>query len=432
MRMNGTISIREMSFLAFFGMFIFISLNREMGIGGIEFRYLDFALGMICLLFTIHDILRTRLNKGARTHLDHIILFYMTYYFLIVLAIFNAIFHPSAIDLSSFSGVAILHLFNLLALVLVVLNREYLRSGSLIGCVCFSGGVLALSQIAVYFGMDLSALLSDPSTRVMAVDLGQGEHVNLFGQYYRVSGFAEDPNYACLFNMFTIAAAVLLYKRKKTTSIIVIALSLVGIAVAWSRTVVFGSLGCILAVFVCMALPKLKQDIARLVVMLISAAALALPFLHIDILQTVTTRYGLWLNAFDLFCESPIIGSGLTSFRAYNAMQSNGWLVHPHSSYWETISEFGILAFICLIAIYLCAARIAVHNPVALFVVLVSVLFSVNFDCTYLQFGIVVFAAIPLMMISEKPVDCVKGKSLQSVRGELAESGFHMAIRGVR
>ena len=394
MWLGASKSIRQITFDLFLGLFIFVTFNREMAIGGFELRYLLMALAVVCLLFTVHDSAFEN-NKLTLSQLEKGLL---VYYLFVVASFSVVIWNPSSIALPSFYNLAVLHGFNIVALILVIMNKGFLRLDRVAICVCVSGLVLALSQVAVYVGLDISALMKDSSTRVMAVDLGQGEHINLFGQPFRVSGFAEDPNYACLFNIVTIAMAAFSWRKSRRLSMLVVVASLVGVSLAWSRTVVFGSLACVLIVAVAKLVPRSEKALCTAFVCALVPVALALPFLHIDILQTVTTRYTLWLNAYDLLCQSPLFGNGLTSFRSYNALLQNGWYVHPHSSLWETLSEFGLIAFIALIAVYVFAARRVLRKPVLEFVVLITIVFSINFDCTYLQISVLILAIIPLSL----------------------------------
>lgn len=353
-------------------------------------RFLVVAIGVASLLFTVHDVFRSKRIVCSGLEWSFLL------YYLCVLASFLAIlWNGDALELSDYPGLAMVHLLNALAVVLIILNREFLSLRSVATILCVSGIVLAASQIAVYGGVDIGALLKSDEVRVMAEDKGQGEHLNAFGQLFRVSGFAEDPNYACLFNIIAIAMALLIRKEKPALSCVTVGLSLLGVAFAWSRTVVLGSLGIALMVVVAQRWRSPQRIYAAFLGALIPVA-LALPFLKIDVLQTITTRYRLWENAFDLFCQSPLLGNGLTSFRFYNSLVQNGWSVHPHSSLWETLAEFGAIAFVVLIALFALSLGKASKNPFAAFCVALTVLFSINFDCTYLQITVVALLALPL------------------------------------
>lgn len=384
-------SIGDRLFLAFATLYIFIAVNREISLFGVELRYLLMGLGSVCLIFSLRDLAHIRSR-----HLSALEKCLFAYFALIALSSFMLPISPLEIDWTGVINLAVVHALNLLAVVLAVIHRDLLRLRWVAKVICVSGLVLGMSQAAVYAGIDVSLFLQDGNVRVIAADKGQHEHINLFGQLFRVSGFAEDPNYACLFNMIAIAMALLLVREDRLLASAAIAFSLFGIAVAWSRTVVFGSLLVAGLIWIAFRLARSKLSLLTAFPLLVAVVALLLPFLHIEVLQTMTTRYTLWLNAADLFVQSPLLGNGLTAFRSYNALEQNGWYVHPHSSLWETLAEFGAVAFVLLIAIYILALREAQGHAVVAFCIAMTVLFSVNFDATYLQIWIVVFAFLPL------------------------------------
>ena len=370
--------------------FLFLSFNREMAPFHIDLRFALVAVGVVCLLFSVHALFRSKrlsLSGLERTYLA---------YFACVLMSFTAIvWNNQQLELPDYPGLAVVHLLNALAVVLVILNKDLLSFKKTAVVLCASGIILAASQVAVYFDVDLSAFLKSDEVRVMAQDKGQGEHLNFFGQLFRISGFAEDPNYACLFNILAIAMALAIRRDRPRLASITVILSAVGVMLSWSRTVVFGSVGIALVVALARYLKAEKALYSGFLAVLIPAA-IALPFLRIDVLQTITTRYRLWENAFDLFCQSPLFGNGLTSFRYYNASVQNGWVVHPHSSLWETLSEFGAIAFAVLLLLYLLSLYATVGSPFAGFSVMLLILFSIKFDCTYLQIMPGVLLVLPL------------------------------------
>lgn len=405
-------SVGDRLFFAFAALYIFIAVNREISFFGIELRYLLTGLGLVCLFFSLCDLARIR-----SCHLSALEKCLFAYFALIALSLFMLPVSPLEIDWTGVINLVVVHALNLLAVVLAVIHRDLLRLRWVAKVVCVSGLVLGMSQAAVYVGIDMSLFLQNGDVRVIAADRGQHEHINLFGQLFRVSGFAEDPNYACLFNMIAIAMALLLVREDRLLAGIAIAFSLFGIAVAWSRTVVFGSLLVAGLIWIAFKLPRMKLSLLTAFPLLVAVAALLLPFLHIEVLQTMTTRYTLWLNAAEIFVQSPLLGNGLTAFRSYNALQQNGWYVHPHSSLWETLAEFGVVAFVLLIAIYILALRKAQGEALVAFCIAITVLFSVNFDVTYLQIGIVVFAFLPLAMQQEPHAHILCKEGYAMLRG---------------
>lgn len=396
--------------------FIFLSINREVSLFGFDLRYALVGMMGIALMFTLHD---APWKDGERTTGEEKLL--LVYYALILLSSLSLVNTALPIDYGVLGNVAILHLANAVMLILIVLNKDAIRSSSVGKAICISGIVLGVSQLLVYSGADISAFLSSSDTRTMAVDRGAGEHLNLFGQHFRVSGFAEDPNYACFFNVLCAVAAFHTRRSHKTLAYVTVVMSAVGVSLSWSRTVVFSSIAVAAFVALAYSMPKIRKSVLALFPCFVAIVALLLPLLRFTSLQTMDTRYTLWTNAYHLFLESPVIGNGLTSFRTYNSLMQSGWYVHPHSSYWETLSEFGVVAFVVLIAIFVFAMK-RTKTPFASFLVAVFVLFSVNFDCTYLQLSIVVLVLIPALAEVED-IHVGGEHEVQTSRFSLASSG---------
>lgn len=370
-------------------LFVFLSIDREASLFGFDMRYVLIALMVPALFFSLCDVGRYQNSK-----VEAVDKLFFAYYALISISLLALIETDLPIDMAVLGNVTILHGTNLLMLILIVLNRKTISMDSIANAVCISGLVLGVSQIVVYLGFDLSVFLQSAEVRTMAVDRGAGEHLNLFGQHFRVSGFAEDPNYACFFNVLCAAMALYIKEKRPIFSTIAFAVSVVGISLSWSRTVMLGSVVAGVIVAVAYSQPRLRKPILCILPCGVAAVSLLLPIMKISSLQTMSTRYTLWTNAYHLFLESPVVGNGLTSFRSYNSLMQQGWYVHPHSSYWETLSEFGVIAFVVLVAIFIFALR-ETENPMISFLVASFAIFSINFDCTYLQISIVVLVLIP-------------------------------------
>lgn len=383
--------LRRVLFCGALYFFIFLSINREASLFGIDLRYVLVGMMCITLLLTPHDV---PWKNGVKITNEEKLL--LLYYLLILLSSLSLTKSTLPINHSVLGNMAILHLANAFMVILIVINKGAIRSSSVGKTICIAGIVLGISQILIYFNVDISAFLQSSEIRTMAVDRGAGEHLNLFGQHFRVSGFAEDPNYACFFNVLCAATALPTIRGHKVLSIATVAISAIGIALSWSRTVVFGSIAAAAFVVLAYSVPRIRKNALAFFPLIVAMVALLLPTLRFTSLQTMDTRYTLWTNAYHLFLKSPIIGNGLTSFRSYNSLMQRGWYVHPHSSYWETMSEFGVVAFIVLVAIFILAMK-RTKNLLESFLVATFVLFSVNFDCTYLQLSIVILVLVPAL-----------------------------------
>ena len=59
--------------------------------------------------------------------------------------------------------------------------------------------------------------------------------------------------------------------------------------------------------------------------------------------MTLTTRFAMWEGAQELFIKSPLIGSGITSFRTFFEISHSNWYVQCHSTFWQVLSETGLI-----------------------------------------------------------------------------------------
>lgn len=379
-----------MLYLLFEFIFIFTSINREFGLFSIDIRYFGFALGL--LLVAVGLVQKANI-KFSFSPLEKSIMFYFG---CILICNIAWLWNGLEADKQIFTNVCLLYGYNLLAFFVFMLNKEYMSFDRIVLSICVSVLILAASLLAVYFTVDISLFLTSDEVRIRQLDSGSGEHLNLFQQNIRVSGFAEDPNYATLFCLLGLASGfIMVTKKRALLGVSVVALSAVGAALAWSRTVILGCLFITVVSLCWYFAPKLRTKILTFSLLVAVVAVIAVPFIdQFFSLQTMQTRSMLWKEAFDLFLQSPIIGNGLTSFRSYNATFYSGWLVHCHSTIWQAISEMGILGLIALVNMYK-KSLVQAKLFYTIFTTMLFIVFSLNFDCSYLQILIVVLYIIP-------------------------------------
>ncbi len=378
-------------------LFIFLSMNREFSFFGFDLRFMLAFLFMVSIIIDIKSFVNTRLGWNP---------FYtplFLYYAAISVSCFGWIRNGLPIDSTAFFNLLVVHGLNLLFLVVIMLYSQIVTKRFVGMAILFSGLVLALSEVLVYLGFDISVFLSSPEVRVIQEG---GEHFNAFGEHFRVSGFAEDPNYACFFNLLTILFAGIMYKERKILCVAAGIMNAIAVLLSFSRTIILASVFACIILLIIKLLPKYRFILLQFIPLVILTGVVLLPYLsrylHIDILQTVLTRFELWENARDLFARSPIVGNGLTAFRSYNAVVNYGWYVHCHNTFWSALSESGVLAFLPLCAAYLVAIKKSANHFKLLILEFAFLLFSINFDATYLQVLPIVLVLIPVTYISSK------------------------------
>ena len=120
-----------------------------------------------------------------------------------------------------------------------------------------------------------------------------------------------------------------------------------------------------------------------------------LPFMDFNnILLTVSTRFSFWKHAAQLFFRNPLLGNGVGSFRHYqSSLYNNTWYVQCHNTWWQVLSEHGIITAIALaqLLIYLLTHTTSTYKRFLL--VLMGVFFC-SFEVVYLQIFILVLYVI--------------------------------------
>lgn len=376
-------------------LFVFTSINREFNPFHIDLRFIVFPLMLCALLLSL-----TKKNWNRFINYQVALPRYPEMWLLLYLLIAflsNVAWCWNGLPLvkQSFYSLIIVYLLNLTTVLLILLNRQNFELEFVRKCILVSVVILAISQVLVYFNVPIDLFLSDGSVRVLQAG---GEHYNVFGQHFRVSGFAEDPNYACFFAALGLIALFSAKSKMTVSRLFLGALMLASISLSWSRTIVFGSSVIVVLFCISQLLSIRFRLVGRVICISLVLVALTAPFvaksLNADFLQTILTRFELWDRASSLFMRSPIIGSGLSSFRSFNMTEVLGWYVHCHSTFWSALAESGLLGFLCLFGSLYSAFDFEgdIFSAIA---TAVFCLFCFNFDATYLQVTILILAIIP-------------------------------------
>ena len=244
--------------------------------------------------------------------------------------------------------------------------------------------VLGISFLFVLCGIQIPSLFTT-GTRMVSEGF---EHINLFGNYFRISGFAEDANYAFLF--FYTMLLMLFLEKKSLVNCFIGIICFFGLAYSFSKTQI---LMIIPSFFIYIIIFKFKINIMtrKIIIFAIILLIFVSPFvmlkLHfLDSLATLDTRYTLWSNALEMLKSNNYLPSGVGGFRYYNFFNYFHWMVQSHSTYVEVLCELGILPFFILIYIFVEETYRCEGIP---FLILINYLcFSITSETLYLQFFI--------------------------------------------
>lgn len=322
--------------------FIFTMTNKEFLFFGLDLRYILLPIGVLLLFFSLFRK-KTDIDKLKDFSGKRLIIFYI--YVLISCAFW--FFNGLTINSEKIFNELILIINILISLLVFYKYKFYVNHDLINKCVIVSCLILSISIFLTVYGFTLEQISGSPDVGyVLGVDNVAGStHVNLYGGHIRSAGYASDPNYATM--LLLIGLVFVLNMNMNIVAKLFIGLIYVlAIGFAFSKTIIIAScLGLII-----IAVKKFVHSkklfswfhiLLLAVILFVSFVAPQVEVLRNLLPQTLTTRLNMWECATELFLRSPIFGSGLTSFRSY--FDINNWYVQAHSTYWQILSEMGII-----------------------------------------------------------------------------------------
>lgn len=376
-------------------LFVFTSICRQFRFAKVlDLRYPAFIIGVIIIVRYLIMNQKSELRIAKRR------LFIYGYFTVAILSNICWLFNGIKISTEGFYKLITLHAFNIVGIIVFTIYVEYYMSSKIWKWIIFSCVILMISMLLAYWGINMEIIWGSGLKGANIVDGATNLTRNLIGENIRASGYAEDPNYATLFMVIGIIAAF--YSYKGGVKYIYIFSFLLGIALANSNTVVISILiSMLISVFI-RKINKSEDFMYSFMFFGICLTIVLLPILGIrEDLLTLRSRYAMWQNAMKLFMKNPLLGNGWTSFRSTHL-----WYVHCHSTYWEILCENGILAFICYIG-YCKRTLLSVNSYGIKFLLICYCIYSMMFDMSYMQIGVLVLYLIPEVYIYEERTDII-------------------------
>lgn len=368
--------------------YLFTAVNREFLLFGVDLRYFNVCLGVVlvcwaCVTRALCEAERKRLGVDEKLML--------AFYACVALSNVGWLFGDTYFNEQLFWNLVVLNGYNLIAFLVFALWIKHLSERFVLRVLLIACFVLALSVFVVYAGGELPTVFISDSVRVS----NSGESFkNLFGQNIRVAGFAEDANYATLSFLVGVVAAHLLWRNKRPWKYAYAGLMACGMALAFSRTIIVGSIGAYMIVLISRS-PKSRILVSAVVMGVSLVAVVALAFVQpTGLMDTLQTRITLWGMAAQLFSDHPLLGGGLSSVRCFISMHYGlSWFVHCHSTWWQCLSECGLVATAVLGALFF--RRMSGGTKSVRFLAIVFFFFSLTFEVVYLQWFVVALFLIP-------------------------------------
>lgn len=387
--MKSKISIIDLLHAHLF-IFIFSMVNKEFLFLGLDLRYIQMILTVI--IFCCWNLEK---NKSTRKTKLEILL--ITFYLFLFISNFYLLLNENINIIESekneLINLNILHINNFFCLLIFIKFKNRINWELVVDFFKTAIIFLSISCIMVFFDIPVSDLFTT-GDRMISVGAG----VNMLGEEIRIAGFAEDPNYGFLF--FYSCLLLLISSRKKIFDFFIILISSVGIGFSFSKTQIVAIIPSLIAyvIFVKFNFYKeMKKIIISCALLLIFLIPVILLYMNIFMdMNTMSTRYFLWIYCLQMLRENLFFPGGLGSCRFYiDYLNNYQWLVQSHSLFIQILCEFGIVNIVLL---YMIFRKLLIKSQNISFLMLLNFLFfSVTSETVYLQYFVFIVYIIPLL-----------------------------------
>ncbi len=411
------INIKKVLLNVYISLFIFCMINREFLLFGLDLRFILVPLGILLIgVYILTDRGVTRIKHGTNfKQFKLLILFYLWVFLSNISWIWNGL----PMDQTKLINELILLANVFISIIVIMLYESEITSSYINKNIVISGLILVISIVLVGMGFTAEQLSSSVNEPIKYETANGIVHTNLFGWNFRPAGYASDPNYATLLMLIACACVMKLTMTKIKKAILIFPF-LLGIALAFSKTILAATFFAILFIGFLKYIIKNKEkaiQLTKILLILLIIISVATPFiseLRNILPQTLTTRLFLWENAVKLFVESPLIGNGITSFRSYLFIDYN-WFVQAHNTYVQILSETGIVGIVLFYFLMSNTIKNNYNNVNDFFMTIVFMMFLLTNESIALQFFLYVMLFCQIgrkenLDDSEKEKSLVHGK----------------------
>lgn len=325
-------------------LYIFIMINREFTPFGFDLRFILLPLGcFIVILNLINNKGKVILDKSDKTG-NYFILFYLAVFLSNVSWLWNGL---NVNEVKFFNEILLL-INTFVGILVIYFNKNNIDFEKLIMITIISCTILSVSIFIVYVGVPFEKIMGDPKEPAIYYGNDAVPQKNLFGDNFRCAGYASDPNYATILLVYGIICAIKSKKLKKWAKTIFIIIFSLAVGLSFSKTVIAGSIIALIYILIFKKYKNIsehKKILNRTFILLMFFLIFFIPILNLDnyFPMTLTTRFAMWEGAQELFIKSPLIGSGITSFRTFFEISHSNWYVQCHSTFWQVLSETGLI-----------------------------------------------------------------------------------------
>jgi hypothetical protein len=362
-------------------LYIFLLFNRVF-VPFIDLRMILLPMFFYLIVYKILVLIKNKEITFFAT--KNIFLILLLFLFLVIISNFKWFFNDYSPNEEVFINALILYTYNFLAIIVFSLYWKSINTKLFGYFFLISGGILWLSLIAQYLGMENLPFASE------AVRGGFEEEFSLIG--IRFGGYAEDQNYATLGMIFWFILTSI-FLEKRILSFIVLILSFVGVMISFSKTILLGAI-FILLLFTAKKIKMLLPFIVISVFVLVFSAFYLYELL--STLSTMSTRFVMWEIAFNGFLDNPLLGSGNTSVRS-NFLNEGYWYVQPHNSFLAMLHDNGIFILVLYILFFLKSFNVI--NLKYKFIVLIILFLSFTQELFVFQYPYFALGILPIIVL---------------------------------
>lgn len=382
-------------------LFIFTMFNREFLLFGLDLRFIQLPLGMIiCLVGLLSKQYKSTIQKN-----DTIGKSLLVFYVFAIISNISWLWNGLEPKSQKFINEIVLLLNVFISVSVFYFNKTLLNSRIIYNTAIISCLILSASIFLVHQGFELQDISGSPKVEYIYRSTSSTPHINLFGEDFRCAGYASDPNYATVLLLIAIVCTIY-SKHRKYIKAILISIFLISIGLSFSKTIILSAIPCIICTWFCRCTKistvkkvKLNRIIIVFLLSLVIVTPLITPLANI-VPGTISTRLSMWRVASSVFTSNPILGGGITSFRS--AFAINHWYVQAHSTYWQVLSELGLIGIILYYRIILKALNFSMKSSPKYFLTLMFIVWILMCESIALPFGIFIYYLMPSESTSKR------------------------------
>lgn len=383
-------SLRKVVCNMYLVIFFFTMINREFLFLNLDLRYINIFLGVVLLFYSLKNKSYKKDFAEYENNKDYWII--VLYVWLLISNI-SWLWNGLKIDIENIAKENILLFNNLLAIVNINLNKKIISIEFVRKVIIVSGLILFFSILLFQFGFTAEQIGANVNENYI---YSSNTHYNLYGGKHRIGGYAQDPNYATLFLVLSIVTIIQI-KSKKIYKCIGILLFVLGIGFTFSKNIIISTCLALLYMAVIKIIKKDELIIKFNKILIVSMVLCSFIPIFFGLFEkvmpmTMITRFSMWNSAYDLFCKNIIIGNGITSFRTFYALEH--WYVHAHNTYWQLLSETGILGLILFVKVLYDSMKKSQKSNK--FIVLIYMFFCLTNETIALQVTVYILMIVSL------------------------------------